>query len=117
MFTRFMDMHSGGGTKIKPYEHIYIEANSESEAKDIFRERFDRDPDFITCHCCGADYSVSSEETLELATAYERGSPWNSQLKKHDPTAGKISLTDYCLKPDVLIIRKQVHDINTGTQD
>ena len=34
-WTRFMDMHSGGGTKEKPFEYIYIQA-PEKEAKVIF---------------------------------------------------------------------------------
>ena len=93
MWTSFMDMHSGGGTKEEPYEYIYIEA-PENEAITIFYNRFGHNPHRVTCTCCGEDYSVSSDETLELITAYNRGS-------------GKISLEDYCNKKDVLIVRKE----------
>lgn len=72
MWTHFMDMHSGGGTKIEPFENIYIEA-PEKEARVIFYNRFGRNPDRITCTCCGNDYSVSEESDLSQATAYERG--------------------------------------------
>ena len=68
-------MHSGGGSKEPPYEKIYIEA-PEDEAKVIFYNRFDHAPDRVSCTCCGEDYSVSEHETLERATAYERGCAW-----------------------------------------
>lgn len=71
MWTRFMDMHSGGGLKEYPYEYIYIEA-PEDEAKIIFYNRFGHNPGRVTCTCCGEDYSVSEEELLEQATAFER---------------------------------------------
>lgn len=70
-WTQFMDMHSGGGTKEEPYQHIYIEA-PEDEAKTIFYNRFGHSPDRVTCTCCGSDYSVSESPTLRQATAYER---------------------------------------------
>ncbi len=71
-WTRFMDMHSGGGTKEGDYEHIYIEA-PEEEAKLVFQNRFGHNPNRVTCTCCGPDYSISEEESLEQATGYERG--------------------------------------------
>ena len=67
-----MDMRSGGGAKLKPFEYIYIEA-PEKEARIIFYRRFHRNPDRVTCTCCGPDYSVTESENLEQATAYERG--------------------------------------------
>lgn len=71
VWTRFMDMHSGGGTKEPPYEYIYIEA-PENEAKVIFYNRFGHNPERVSCTCCGDDYSISEEKSLEQATAYER---------------------------------------------
>jgi hypothetical protein len=70
VFTHFWDMHSGGGQKEK-WNHIYIEAGEE-EAKIIFYNRFGHNPDRITCTCCGNDYSISEEETLEQATGFQR---------------------------------------------
>ena len=71
MWTQFMDMHSGGGSK-EDHEFIYIEA-PESEAKVVFYNRFGHNPERVTCTCCGEDYSISESKTLEDATGYERG--------------------------------------------
>lgn len=71
-WTRFMDMHSGGGTKEPPYNHIYIEA-PEAEAVVIFYNRFGHSPSRVTCTCCGEDYSTSEAATLESASGYDRG--------------------------------------------
>ena len=70
-WTQFMDMHSGGGQKLD-WAHIFIEA-TEKEARVIFYNRFGRNPDRITCTCCGNDYSVNEEKgDLSQATGYER---------------------------------------------
>jgi hypothetical protein len=63
-------MHSGGGQKLK-WSKIYIEA-PEHEAKIVFQNRFGRNPDRVTCTCCGPDYSISEEVSLEQASAYHR---------------------------------------------
>lgn len=70
-WTQFMDMHSGGGLK-EAWQYIYIEAPLD-EAKVIFYNRFGHNPDRVTCTCCGNDYSISEEPTLEEATAFNRG--------------------------------------------
>ena len=61
-WTEFMDMHSGGGQKLD-WAYIYIEAPLE-EAKVIFYNRFGRNPDRVTCTCCGADYWVHEEDDI-----------------------------------------------------
>ncbi len=71
MWTRFMDMHSGGGLK-EPYGYIYIEAPFE-EAKRVFYNRFGHNPERVSCTCCGEDYSIDEHPTIEEATAFERG--------------------------------------------
>lgn len=71
MWTRFMDMHSGGGQKLD-WSHIYIEA-PEDEARRVFYAKFGRNPDNVTCDCCGNDYTVDESPSLALATAHERG--------------------------------------------
>lgn len=71
MWTRFMDMHSGGGQKEK-FAYIYIEA-PQREAEVIFQNRFGHNPNRVTCTCCGEDYSIGDHETLEDATGYDRG--------------------------------------------
>ena len=70
-WTHFWDMHSGGGSKEK-WGHIFIEASKE-EAKVIFYNRFGHNPERVSCTCCGQDYSISEESSLEQATAYQRG--------------------------------------------
>lgn len=85
VWTQFHDMHSGGGTKLPPYERIYIEA-SEEEAKVIFWKRFERNPQRVTCTCCGEDYSISSHESLAQLTAFDRGC--RCVETKRDPATG-----------------------------
>lgn len=71
MWTSFMDMHSGGGRKLD-WEKIYIEAPIE-EAKSIFYSRFGRNPERVTCSCCGEDYAIEESPDLLQATGYDRG--------------------------------------------
>lgn len=72
MWTQFMDMHSGGSQKLD-WPHIYIEA-PEYEAVSVFYSRFHRNPNSVTCTCCGEDYAIFfTDKPLEYATAYERG--------------------------------------------
>ncbi len=70
VWTKFMDMHSGGGRKLD-WEYIFIEA-PEEEAKIIFQNRFNRNPNRVTCTCCGSDYSIDESPTLEQSTAFYR---------------------------------------------
>jgi len=46
-----------------------------------------RNPNRVTCTCCGEDYSVSEHENLEQATAYEREcrSAWFDKHGKEIP--------------------------------
>jgi hypothetical protein len=74
-WTRFMDMHSGGGCK-ENFERLYVEA-PEAEAKIIFFNRFGHNPDRVSCTCCGPDYSIDEEPTLAEASAYDRGCAWD----------------------------------------
>jgi len=71
-WTLFWDMHSGGRTKVEPYEKIYIEA-PEKQAINVFYNRFGRNPYRVTCTCCGEDYSVNESETFDEASGYHRG--------------------------------------------
>lgn len=50
-----MDMHSGGGQK-DVFTKCFIEA-TEDLAPAIFNNMLGRNPDHITCSCCGEDYS------------------------------------------------------------
>lgn len=113
MWTSFWDMHSGGGTKEKPYEKIYIEAGK-AEACIIFQNRFGHNPQRVTCTCCGEDYAIDESETLAEATGYQRGCHYDEKKKKYvDKPDEKHhfhqykTVKQYATNPDVLIIRKK----------
>jgi hypothetical protein len=67
-WTKFFDMHSGGGAKT-PHEIIIINAPM-AEACEIFERVFGRDPHNTTCDCCGSDYSIGEHATLNEAKKY-----------------------------------------------
>jgi len=60
MWTKFIDMCSGGSEKLGA-STIWIEAEK-GEAIDLFERIFDRDPHNVTCGCCGPDYLVYEDE-------------------------------------------------------
>jgi hypothetical protein len=93
MWTRFMDMRSGGSQK-ENFAHCYIEA-PENEAKIIFYNRFGHNPERVTCTCCGDDYSISEYETLEQATAYERNCEYGYFFTDTGEYAGKENKAQY----------------------
>ncbi len=70
VWTHFWDMHSGGRQKLD-WSHIFIEAPID-EAKIIFQNRFGRNPERVTCTCCGDDYSIDEYPDLAQGTGYER---------------------------------------------
>jgi len=63
MWTKFIDMASGGSEKTK-FSVIYIETNKEN-AIGIFEYIFGVDPDNTTCYCCGQDYSIDEVENID----------------------------------------------------
>jgi len=80
-WTQFMDMHSGGNSKEK-WAYIYIEA-PEDEARTIFYNRFGHNPERVSCTCCGEDYSITENESLEQATAYNRGCRFDKKTNSY----------------------------------
>lgn len=62
-WTKFTDLHSGGGRK-EDYDVIFIEA-PQMKAELIFYNRFGHDPGRVSCSCCGSDYSVCEVEPLD----------------------------------------------------
>lgn len=113
--TRFMDMHSGGGTKLPPYERIYIEA-CEDEAIRVFYNRFGRNPNRVTCTCCGEDYSIDEYEDLAQASGFDRNCEYTDEYHetpgRYVEKAGSRSwrggvyrtLEEHLALPDVLFI-------------
>lgn len=79
-WAQFMDMHSGGRQKLK-WSYIYIEA-PEEQAESIFYSKFGRNPNRVSCTCCGNDYSVSESPSLKEVTAYNRNCQYAYMDKK-----------------------------------
>lgn len=109
-WTGFWDMHSGGGQKLK-WARIYIEA-PETEARVIFQNRFDRNPERVTCTCCGEDYSITESTSLAQSTGYARGCDYNDVTHLYIERPGKYSskyrtLEEYEKDDSVLIVRKE----------
>ncbi len=63
--TLFFDMSSGGSEKLD-WRRIIIEAGK-YEAIGIFQSIFDRDPQNITCGCCGEDYVIDEYKSISEA--------------------------------------------------
>ncbi len=97
---RYMDMSSGGSQKTE-WGHIYVEADTRGEADAVFEDRTGRSPYYTTCDCCGEDYSVSEDDTLEESSEYDR------RDFRHRPER-IVPMDEYSDWPDVLIIRKEV---------
>lgn len=92
-FTKFIDMHSGGKLKT-PFTHIYVDAPLD-KALDIFKDTFKRDPNNVTCKCCGEDYVYEEYSSLEEATAYDRECKWDDIKQQYDYETAKISIEEY----------------------
>lgn len=60
----FIDMHSGGGTKAGA-EVWYVKARTENEARERFTAHTGRDPDHVTCKCCGPDFALTVYDALD----------------------------------------------------
>lgn len=113
MWTRFMDMSSGGSSK-EDFKKLLIEA-PEAEARVIFYNLFGHNPDRVTCTCCGPDYSIDQNESLAQITAYDRHCTYSSDRKcwveevdrsieKYGGKYELITLEDYIKQKDVRVI-------------
>lgn len=68
-WTMFWDLHTGGETKIEPYNHIFVNLD-EKTAIQWFKHITGRDPFTNSCRCCGNDYAVDGFESLDDAARY-----------------------------------------------
>lgn len=106
-WTHYWDMHSGGGTKFEPFEHIYVQG----EESDLFEEVTGRSPYNVSCECCGEDYSVTTSEDLVQATAYQRNCRYEKDLRGYVEESGYgwreyVPIETYIQQEDVLLIFK-----------
>jgi hypothetical protein len=99
---------SSGGSQKTAYKHIFIEL-PERDAVAYFEQKFGRDPEHVTCDCCGGDFSISTSPSLEQATAYHRNCDHDRKTGQYVESARfadtpLISLDQFCALPDVLVI-------------
>ncbi len=106
-WTSFWDMHSGGGTKYKSYNKIYVQG-SEDLAIPLFQSITGQDPNDIACECCGQNYSISTGKDFVQCSAYHRNCIYDNKLDMYiEETDGYrkvIPVEDYILQSDVLLI-------------
>ncbi len=112
MWTLFWDMHSGDGVKEQNVQgeeitKIYIEA-PEDEAIKIFYNRFDHNPNRVSC---GEDYSISEESSFAQISGYHRNCGWDKETNSYSDEIQSeytdrkvISIEKYKKQPEVLII-------------
>jgi hypothetical protein len=91
--TRFMDMHSGGKLKTS-FTHIYINEPLK-EALNTFEKIFQRNPNNVTCKCCGEDFVYEEYPSLEEATAYDRKAEWDDIKRGYNYSTAKITIEEY----------------------
>lgn len=95
MWTRFRDMHSGGGQKTG-FDHIYVEL-PERQAVTWFKQYFNRNPYNTTCRTCGDDFSISEGESIQKLTSFQRNARVNDDgTEVPESTWGKyLTLEEY----------------------
>ncbi len=110
MWFQFSDVRTAGYLKTK-FKDIYIKANSESDAIKIFEDKFNISPYDSACDCCGYDFWISEDDSLEELTANDRNCDYDYELKKHIERQSKqsyhgeyLTLDEYLKKEDVCII-------------
>jgi hypothetical protein len=110
-YTRFWDMHSGGNQKLA-WSMVLVNLPKD-EAIEWFENRFNRNPENVTCNCCGEDYSISSAETLEELTKFHRNEEFKWRVVKDNPhidydiyrqITDEISLDEYLTLDNVLYV-------------
>lgn len=101
MWTRFMDMYSGGYRK-QAFDYLYIEAGKH-DAMRVFWNRFGRDPNRTTYHCCGVDYTIECHPDMLQLTGYNRGCSYDRDTNRYldDGTP----LEEYLKRSDIRVIR------------
>ncbi len=78
VWTEFWDMHSGRTRKIE-WDRVYIEAPV-ALAKRVFQDRYKRNPDNVSCECCGSDFDVFELTLSELPEAIRFGKSKSIQI-------------------------------------
>lgn len=120
MWTQFYDMSSGGGQKLE-WKKIFVEAPKGIAVK-YFKQRFRRDPEHVTCRCCGEDFSLDSKPTLEELTGYDRNCEFDMTERRYvERPMGKaqlIPLDIYMQKREYLFVPKsEVQELLRGEHE
>ena len=68
MWTEFMDMSSGGNEKTE-WGCIYINLPV-NKAIEYFGDKFNIDPNNITCDCCGQDFWIEECDEPKQKSGY-----------------------------------------------
>lgn len=63
MFTYFVDMCSGSSRKTE-WDVIFVELPYKY-ALTWFEDTYGRDPKYVTCECCGPDFSIEEVDSLD----------------------------------------------------
>jgi hypothetical protein len=108
-WVRFRDMHSGGRTKRTPFERIYIQVPEGADPKTVFYNVTGRNPDRVTCTCCGPNYGYSDDpDTLDQESGNDRNCYLDEKADSYVEKKGRygdlISLEDFVQQEDVLLI-------------
>lgn len=84
-WTMFWDLHTGGETKLEPYNHIFVNLD-EKTAIQWFKHTTGRDPFANSCRCCGNDYAVDGFKNLDDAARYHYIHDLQRRLYKQEAT-------------------------------
>tara|TARA_R110002153_G_C13182201_1_gene485186 strand:+ start:511 stop:726 length:216 start_codon:yes stop_codon:yes gene_type:complete len=57
---------ASGGSRKESFEKLAVRL-PENEAREWFDRTYNRDPDNVTCECCGEDYAVYEEAGTDKA--------------------------------------------------
>jgi hypothetical protein len=106
---QFWDM-SSGGTQKTPWKHVFVEAKDVFAAEEIFERKTGRNPHHETCSCCGEDFAIHHDSSLEQVTAYQRGCDYDEAKKEYvdSPRRGRqarVTLEEFIARPEILVIR------------
>mgnify|MGYP003526339195 CR=1 FL=1 len=89
-YTIFYDMSSGGSEK-ESFSKLAVKL-PEKEAREWFEKTYNRDPDNVTCECCGEDYAVYEKTHTDGADlVVENPSGCNEKADRSEPAKPSVN--------------------------